>query len=87
MCLAVPGKIEERFESGGLLMGRVDFNGLRRDVCLAYVPEAAVGEFVVVHVGFAISVIDAEEAARTLALLDELGELAGPDQPDRDEAT
>ena len=56
-------------------MGRVDFNGLRREVCLAYVPEAAVGAWVVVHVGFAISVVDEAEAQRTLALLDELNEL------------
>lgn len=56
-------------------MGRVDFNGLNREVCLAYVPEARVGDWVVVHVGFAISTLDEAEAERTLRLLDELGEL------------
>lgn len=75
MCLAIPGRLIERFDATDLPMGRVDFNGMTRDVCLAYVPEAKVGEYVVVHVGFAISVLDAEEAERTLRLLDELGEL------------
>jgi hydrogenase expression/formation protein HypC len=77
MCLAIPGRLEERFESGDRPMGRVDFNGVRRDVCLDCVPDAEIGQYVVVHVGFAISVVDAAEAARMLALLDELGELAG----------
>lgn len=72
MCLAIPGRVEERFGAGDLPMGRVDFNGVRREVCLAYVPEADVGSWVVVHVGFAISVLDEAEAARTLALVDEM---------------
>jgi hydrogenase expression/formation protein HypC len=76
MCLAVPGQLLERFTAGEMPMGRVDFNGVRRQVCLACTPEARVGSWVVVHVGFAISVIDEDEARRTLALLDELGELA-----------
>jgi hydrogenase expression/formation protein HypC len=67
MCLALPGRVEQRFEANGLPMARVDFNGVRRDVCLAYVPSAREGDFVVVHVGFAISTIDAAEAARGLA--------------------
>jgi hydrogenase expression/formation protein HypC len=80
VCLAIPGLLLERFDAGGLLMGRVDFNGARRDVCLAHVPEAAVGDYVVVHVGFAISVMDQAEAARTLELLDELGALAAEEE-------
>lgn len=76
MCLAIPGRVMERFTAGELPMGSVDFNGVRREVCLAYVPEADVGAWVVVHVGFAISMLDEAEAARTLQLLDELGELA-----------
>jgi hydrogenase expression/formation protein HypC len=80
MCLAVPGKVVELLSAaagtGDLPMGRVEFNGVRRDVCLAYTPEAGVGSWVVVHVGFAIGVLDEGEARRTLALLDELGELA-----------
>lgn len=75
MCLAVPGRITSLGEREGLPMGRVDFNGLNREVCLVYVPEARVGDWVVVHVGFAISTLDEAEAERTLRLLDELGEL------------
>ena len=75
MCLAVPGRIASLSERDGLPMGRVDFNGLCREVCLAYVPKARVGDWVVVHVGFAISTLDEAEAERTLKLLDELGEL------------
>jgi hydrogenase expression/formation protein HypC len=71
VCLAIPGRVDQRFDANGLPMARVDFNGVRRDVCLAYVPDAREGDYVVVHVGFAISVIDAAEAARSLALLDE----------------
>jgi hydrogenase expression/formation protein HypC len=72
MCLAIPGQIKERFEHNELPMGRVDFSGMARDVCLAYVPDAKVGDYVIVHVGFALSIVDAAEAQRTLRLLDEL---------------
>jgi len=75
MCLAIPGLLKERFDSAGLPMGRVAFAGLSKEVCLVYVPEAEIGDYVVVHVGFAISRIDAAEAQRTLQLLDELGEM------------
>jgi hydrogenase expression/formation protein HypC len=75
MCLGVPGQITEIAERDGLLMGQVDFGGVRRDVCLACVPEATIGDYVVVHVGFAISRLSAEEAAHTLALLNEMGAL------------
>jgi hydrogenase expression/formation protein HypC len=81
MCLAIPGRLEERFELRNSPMGKVDFNGLRRDVCLSCVPDARVGDFVIVHVGFAISIVDAEEARRTLELLDALGELDGDGIP------
>jgi hydrogenase expression/formation protein HypC len=84
MCLGIPGKILDSFDANGLRMGRVKFGGIVRDVCLAYTPKAKVGDYVVVHVGFAISRIDAEEAARTHKLLEEMGQLseleaAGPD--------
>jgi hydrogenase expression/formation protein HypC len=72
MCLAVPGKIIERHEDHGLAMGKVDFSGTVIPVCLAYVPEAQVGEYVIVHAGFALSVIDEEEAQKTFELLDEI---------------
>jgi len=71
MCLGVPGLIEQ-ITSGDVPMGRVSFGGAVREVCLAYVPEAGVGDFVIVHAGFAISVVDADEAARVFALLQEL---------------
>jgi hydrogenase expression/formation protein HypC len=82
MCLAIPGKVVETFEQGGMQMARVQFGGITRDACLEYVPETQVGEYVLVHVGFAISRVDEEEAARTyqaLADLDQLTELETPE--------
>lgn len=74
MCLAIPGKIIEIYEANGLKMGKVDFGGVVRETCLAYVPEAKVGDYTVVHVGFALNLLDEEEALETLALLREIGE-------------
>ena len=73
MCLGVPGRIVETQESGLMRMGKVDFGGITRDVSLAYVPEAEVGDFVIVHAGFAISQVDEAEAQETLDLLVESG--------------
>jgi len=75
MCLAIPGKVVAREEREGLLLGRVDFGGIMREVQLDFVPEAEVGDYVIVHVGFALSRLDAEEAERTLELLREMGAL------------
>lgn len=75
MCLAVPGKIQEIYEKDGLRMGRVDFGGVIREVCLAYVPEAQVGDYCIVHVGFALNLVSEEEAQQTLALLKEIGQI------------
>lgn len=75
MCLAIPGEILEIREEKGLKFGRVRFGGITRDVCLEYVPDAAVGEFVAVHVGFAITKIDPEEAARSYRILEEIGQV------------
>ncbi len=72
MCLGVPGRIIEVQEGGLMRMGRVDFGGITRQVCLAYVPEAQVGDWVIVHVGFAISRLEEEEAMETLQLLGEV---------------
>jgi len=72
MCLGVPGQIVEVREVDGLRMATVDFGGTRREVCLAYVPEAGLGDYVVVHVGFAISVVSESEARETRALLEEI---------------
>ena len=73
MCLAVPGKILETKEENGSRLGRVQFGGITRLVQLDFVPEAGVGDYVIVHVGFALSKVDAEEAARTYQLLEEIG--------------
>ena len=75
MCLGVPGKIVEVFEKDGLRMSKVDFGGVMRETCLEYVPEASEGEYVLVHVGFAISVISPEEAQETLDMLREIIDL------------
>ncbi|MFB9905396.1 HypC/HybG/HupF family hydrogenase formation chaperone [Allokutzneria oryzae] len=69
MCLGIPGRLVDLAQDEGLRMGTVDFDGVRRPVCLDYTPEAAVGDYVIVHVGFAISRVDREEAARTLAVI------------------
>ncbi|KOG87458.1 HypC/HybG/HupF family hydrogenase formation chaperone [Streptomyces varsoviensis] len=69
MCLGIPGRVLETYEDAGLRMARVDFGGVRRDACLECTPEAAVGDYVVVHVGFAITTVDETEAARTLDVL------------------
>ena len=67
MCLAIPGKVEEISAEGDLRMGRVNFGGVVKRVCLDYVPEVQVGDYTIVHVGFAISKIDEETAEKTLA--------------------
>lgn len=73
MCLGIPGRVIEIRDEGGLAMGKVDFGGVRKDACLAYLPQVAVGDYVIVHVGFAISRLDEEEALRTLEILDLMG--------------
>lgn len=76
MCLGIPGRITDVYPSEGLSMGTVDFGGVRREVCLAYVAdEVKPGDYVIVHVGFAISKVDEEEARRTFEFLEELSEL------------
>lgn len=82
MCLGVPGRVE-RIDPNplGVTSGIVSFGGIRKEVCLAYVPEAKVGDYVLVHVGFAISTIDPAEAAATFETLKALGDLEGLDAP------
>lgn len=75
MCLAIPGKILEIQEQGGIRSARVEFGGIVRQVSLDFVPEAGLGDYVMVHVGFAISRVDQVEAARTYKLLQEMGML------------
>jgi hydrogenase expression/formation protein HypC len=84
MCLAVPGKILEIQEAASSRIGKIEFGGIIRQANLDFVPEAAVGDYVIVHVGFAISRVDAEEAARTYELLEKMGMLAEEGlEPDR----
>ena len=76
MCLGVPGQVVEVMHNEiGIAMGKVDFSGVLKEVCLAYTPEVEVGEWVVVHVGFAISKIDEAEAKKVFEYLAEIGEL------------
>lgn len=75
MCLAIPGKVIEFHESNGVRMAKVDFGGITREACLEYVPETKLGEYVMVHVGFAISKVDEEEAARTYQYLEQMDQL------------
>ncbi|MBX0329192.1 HypC/HybG/HupF family hydrogenase formation chaperone [Oscillochloris sp. ZM17-4] len=73
MCLGIPGRVISTYERDGAPMGKVDFAGIVKDVCLAYVPEIQVGEYTIVHVGFAITRIDEESAQETLAMFSDLG--------------
>ena len=84
MCLGVPGKIVEIEEKNGLKMAKVDFGGIFREACLDYVPDARVGEYCVIHVGFAISILSEAEAMETLDLLKQISsfeEELGPETP------
>lgn len=72
MCLGIPGKIIEIYDVNGLKMGRIDFNGVIREACLSYVPEAKVGDYALIHVGFALNLLSENEAQETLELLREI---------------
>ena len=72
MCLGIPGKITEIYEEDSLRMAKIDFGGIVKEACLAYVPEAKVGDYALIHVGFAISLMDEEEAQETLKLIKEV---------------
>ncbi len=91
MCLGVPGRIEEIRDEQGTPMATVDFGGIRKEVCLAYLPEAELGDYTLVHVGFAITRIDEESALETLELIRSMGSLAEelgeePAEPEPDPA-
>lgn len=88
MCLAVPGRVESVHDEAGVRMGRLNFGGVLKDVCLAYVPGIAVGDYAIVHVGFAIGRLDEAAARATLRTFAEIGlleeglaELRGTDEP------
>lgn len=83
MCLAVPGKVLQIDGDDPLMrMGKVSFGGIVKEVNLAYTPEAQIGDYVIVHVGFAISIVDEEEAQRVFEYLDQIDELAELETPD-----
>jgi hydrogenase expression/formation protein HypC len=75
MCLGIPGKVAETYRENDVLMGKVDFSGVSKRVCLEHVPEVIPGEYVLVHVGFALSRLDEEEAGRVFAYLEEMNQL------------
>jgi hydrogenase expression/formation protein HypC len=81
MCLGVPGKVLAiRTDVAGMPMGKIDFGGVAKEACLAYVPEAVVGDYVIVHAGFALSRLDEEEAHEVFALLEELADAAAAEE-------
>jgi len=83
MCLAIPGKLLEITDDGhGVRMGRANFGGIVKQVCLEYTPEVVAGDYVLVHVGFALSKVDEDEAARTYQLLEEMKQLGELDAPE-----
>ncbi|MGB9674473.1 MAG: HypC/HybG/HupF family hydrogenase formation chaperone [Anaerolineales bacterium] len=75
MCLGVPGKIIEIYDANGLKMGKIDFGGVTREACLEYVPEAQIGDYALIHVGFALNLISEEEAMETLEMLTQIADL------------
>jgi len=74
MCLGIPGKITSIYQSGSLRLGRIDYGGISKEACLSYVPEAQVGDYVIVHVGFAISLLAEDEAQATLQTIREVAD-------------
>jgi len=75
MCLAIPGRVVELFKVNEVQMGKLDFDGITKKICLAYVPEIQVGEYALVHVGFAIETVDEKTALETLDLFRQMGTL------------
>ncbi len=87
MCLAIPGKLIEITQNPeGIRMGKANFGGIVKQVCLEYTPEVDLGDYVLVHVGFALSKVDEDVAARTYKLLEEMEALAELDDPEADDA-
>ncbi len=82
MCLAIPGKVVALHERSGVRMGKIDYGGITREACLEYVSDAGIGDYVMVHVGFAISKVNEEEAARTYRYLAEMNQLQEIETPE-----
>ena len=77
MCLAVPGRIVDKRDDRGTAMATIDFGGVRKEICLAYLPDIELGDYAIVHAGFAISRVDEASALETLRLFEEIGEEIG----------
>lgn len=82
MCLGIPGQVQAIYEQGGARMGKVNFGGILKEVCLEYVPEVEIGDYTIVHVGFAITRLDEQSALETLQMFRELGLLEEELHPD-----
>jgi hydrogenase expression/formation protein HypC len=82
MCLGIPGQVKDIYETAGIRMGKVDFAGITKEICLAYVPEIQVGDYTIVHVGFAITQLDEAAAQESLRLFTEMGRLEEELNPD-----
>jgi hydrogenase expression/formation protein HypC len=72
MCLGVPGKITELYETNGILMANIDFGGVKREVCIQTLPEAKVGDYTIVHAGFALNLLSEKDALETIEILNEI---------------
>lgn len=72
MCLGIPAKIIELYETNGMKMAKVDFGGVIKEACMEYLPEAKLGDYTLIHVGFGLSIIDEQEAQETISLLDQI---------------
>ncbi len=83
MCLGIPGEVLETYRKDEMPMGKVDFGGIAKDICLAYTPDAQVGQYVLVHVGFAISVIDQGEADEIVGYLNEIAKAGEEEERER----
>ena len=84
MCLAIPGRVLEKIEENGLVMGLIDYAGMRNKACLTYTPEAEVGDFVIVHAGFALQVLNEDEAEASLRELGRLADIMAEDAEEKD---
>ena len=80
MCLAVPGKLIEIDDSGPMIMGRIDYSGTIQTACIEYIPEVQIGQYVLIHAGFAISIVQEEEAKKSLELFAELARINAEEQ-------
>ena len=82
MCLGVPGKVIELYETNGMKMAKIDFGGVVKEACMEYLPEIKVGDYTIIHVGFGLSILDEQEALETMDLLKQIDAVGGDEQVD-----